>query len=392
MGTTSAAGSGTGWIARCTRCLPSLAAEAALGPGWRLFWVKAVLACGLLSGLLLSPRLWPSSRAYPLSPISALLPKVPAPLDWLWFGTLLVLLVGIALTRHSRGLILLFVCLAGLLSLWDQSRWQPWFYQYLFLLAAFVFCSAPHGPAGAEQPVAILNNARFILSATYVWSGLQKCNVSFLSDVYPWLLEPLLPKPAPQLVLAVGVGVPVLETALGLGLLVPALRRIAVLLVLAMHAALLFCLGPWGHNWNSVVWPWNLAMMALAVLLFWRTRAVSFRAIVWPGASVYRWLVLLLFGIMPGFNFVGLWDSYLSAALYSGNLIEADIALSATVYQRSPREIQRYCQWCGDHYEVDVDTWSMEELNVPPYPARRVYRRIARSFCAWRKCPRTSSW
>ena len=88
-------------------------------------------------------------------------------------------------------------------------------------------------------------------------------------------------------------------------------------------------------------------------------------------ASVYRWLVVLLFGIMPGFNFVGLWDSYLSAALYSGNLIVADIYISPTVYQRLPPEIQRYCQRNGVRYQVDVDTWSLEELNVPPYP--RVY-------------------
>ena len=151
-GTTSAtAGSGTGWIARCPRSFPWLHPEDDLAPGGRLFWVKTVLACGLLCGFLLSPRLWLSSRNYPLSPISALLPKVPAPFDWLWFGALLLLLVRIALTRRPRGLILLFVCLAGLLSLWDQSRRQPWFSQYLFLLAAFVFCSAPPGQTGRSN-------------------------------------------------------------------------------------------------------------------------------------------------------------------------------------------------------------------------------------------------
>src|SRR5258708_3866490 len=106
------------WMARCTRSLGPLYAETGAGA----FRLKGVLACGLLSGLLLSPKLWLSDRVYPLSPVSALLPNIPAPLDQLWFGTLLVLLAAIAFTPRSRWLIVLFVCLAGHLSLWDQSR------------------------------------------------------------------------------------------------------------------------------------------------------------------------------------------------------------------------------------------------------------------------------
>ncbi|MBI3410733.1 MAG: hypothetical protein HY040_20540 [Planctomycetes bacterium] len=375
-------------------------ANAVAGPGWRVFWLKAVLACGLLSGFLLSPKLWLSSRIYPLSPITSVLPDVPTPLDWLWFGALLALLVGIAVTPQSRWLILVFVCLAGLLSLWDQSRWQPWFYHYLFMLSAFAFRfrftrsiatsendGARRGRHEAEDAQAILNAGRFIMAATYVWSGLQKCNVSFLTIVYPWLLEPFLPESVRRFAMPAGLVVPFLETGIGLGLLVPALRRLALLLVLAMHAALLYCLGPFGHAWNSIVWPWNLAMMALAGILFWRTQDVSFREIVWPGASAFRWLTLVLFGIMPGLSFLGHWDSYLSAALYSGNGIQAEINISEGVYERIPAGIQRYCSKRGERYDVDMIAWSIGELNVPPYPAQRIYRNIARSFCAAAKHP-----
>jgi hypothetical protein len=367
-------------MVRFARAVGSLDAEAAFGPGWRLFWLKAVLVCGLVSGFLLSPKLWLAERFYPLTPISALLPNIPPPLDRVWFGTLLVLLVAIALTPRSRWLCLLFVCLAGLLSLWDQSRWQPWFYLYLVTLAAFAVYpySRPGTDAGQQ---AILNVGRVAVAATYVWSGLQKCNITFLTEGYKWLLEAFFDEPTLKFAMSGGLIVPLLEIGMGLGLLVPASRRVALVLVLTMHAGLLLCLGPLGQNWNTVVWPWNVAMMAMVVILFWRTQEVSFRAIVWPGTFAYRWLVLLLLGVMPAFNFVGLWDSYLSAALYSSNLIEGDIVISRGVYERSPPAVQRYCEPHGDYYKVDLLTWSMEELNVPPYSEPRIYRRIARSFC-----------
>ena len=68
------------------RSICSLYAKAACGPEWRLFWSKAVLACGMLAGFLLSPNLWLSERDYPLCPISDLLPNIPPPLDRVWFG------------------------------------------------------------------------------------------------------------------------------------------------------------------------------------------------------------------------------------------------------------------------------------------------------------------
>src|SRR5205823_6121145 len=87
------------------------------------------------------------------------------------------------------------------------------------------------------------------------------------------------------------------------------------------------------------------------------------------------------------FNFLGLWDSYLSAALYSGNTIDADIFISPSVHDRCSEDIQRYFKAHEGYYAVDLDEWSMDELNVPAYPARRVYRRIARSFCALAEDP-----
>ena len=75
--------------------------------------------------------------------------------------------------------------------------------------------------------------------------------------------------------LAAGIVAPYLEMGLGLSLLFPRTRRVGVIGILVMHVLLLAMLGPWSLGWNSVVWPWNLAMVVLVPGLFWHLNYVS---------------------------------------------------------------------------------------------------------------------
>ncbi len=89
---------------------------------------------------------------------------------------------------------------------------------------------------------------------------------------------------------------------------------------------------------------------------------------------------------MPLFNFFEWWDSYLSAALYSGNEPSARVYISQEVYDRlRPEVTTAYATLRVDAtsddpcpYEVDFFRWAMEEMNVPYYPAERVWRGLAR--------------
>jgi uncharacterized membrane protein YphA (DoxX/SURF4 family) len=361
----------------------------------RFSLLKFILAAALAGGFLLSVKLWLSSRHYPLSPVADWLPAVPSPLDWVWFCTLLGLLGLIAGLPRARGPLFAFVALAGLLSLWDQTRWQPWFYQYLFMLGALAFC-------GSGRESSALNACRLIVASMYVWSGLQKFNLGFVSEVYPWLIEPFCrwleqlsawladggnpPAWLTELERLIrhrqaGWGPPVIEAAIGAGLLVPFTRKPAVVLAVLMHALIMLSIGPLGHDWNTVVWPWNAAMVLFVIILFWGTRDVPLSAVIVP-RRVYHGLVLVLFGLMPALSFYNCWDAYLSACLYSGNTVQADLEVSAAVCEQLPPEVQKHAYRTGlDTYAVSVFRWAIGELNVPPYPAPRVYRSIARHFC-----------
>src|SRR6266480_508137 len=105
----------------------------------KLVWLKITLALALGLGFILSWRLWISSRQFPLVPVITNLPAVPFPLDYIWFGLLFGLLLAICIRSTPRKLLIAFLALAGLLGLFDQMRWQPWFYQYFFMLAALAF-------------------------------------------------------------------------------------------------------------------------------------------------------------------------------------------------------------------------------------------------------------
>jgi hypothetical protein len=128
-----------------------------------------------------------------------------------------------------------------------------------------------------------------------------------------------------------------------------------------MHVFILFSIGPWGHDWNSVVWPWNVAMVVFTLILFWRAPDnPSLLAVLKPEGSAFRGIVLILFAFMPVLNFFGLWDSYLSASLYSG----------------SPEEGYVYATDGSSQTKTRIVNTAIEETNAPTYPEERGYKRV----------------
>src|SRR5262249_22667078 len=143
-----------------------------------------------------------------------------------------------------------------------------------------------------------------------------------------------------KLVPALGALAPFVQVAFGIGLLSRRWRRLSLVAAVGMHVFILTMFGPLGHNWNDVVWPWTAAMAVFDVLLF-------------PGTSQFTWAdvfatrrdplhvaALALFAVLPVFSFFNLWDSYLSAALYSGNLTEAQIYISDVGMASAPSAVR----------------------------------------------------
>lgn len=355
------------------------------GPASRIFYLKIVVVGGLIAGLLLSKKLWIGGRSFPLSPVLDKLPIILSSVETILFMLLIGLSTAILVFPKPKKLVFSVLFIAIIFAFFDQMRWQPWFYQYFFMLAAIGLFS--WNDADTEKQQAVLNTNRLIMVSIYFFSGLQKMNYAFIGGIFPWIIEPvakLLPVPLQILPPSLGIVVPFIEMGIGIGLLMKKYRKYAVATAILMSGFVLFTLGPLGHNWNSIVWPWNIAMALFVVILFWRTENFSFRDILWVKNFPLQKLIFVLFVIMPTFSFFNLWDSYLSSTLYSGNTNSAQIYISDSVKHSLPAEVQRYAVKTGvNENALDFFNWSFSELNVPPYPETRIYKSIARGICKY---------
>ena len=91
---------------------------------------------------------------------------IPAPLDYVLYAAMFAMLIAIAMVARPSKWIGFFVALAIVIALFDQSRWQPWFYQYLIMLIA----------VGLSEQRICDEYCRLVMVCTYFWSGLQKTN------------------------------------------------------------------------------------------------------------------------------------------------------------------------------------------------------------------------
>ena len=334
---------------------------------------SSAICTGLIAGLLLTPHLWLNSRTFPLTPVWEVLRPLPSPIDAVIYAVMLALAGLIAIRPRARWIAAFLLLTAGY-AMFDQQRWQPWFYQYLAMLAVLAWY--------IDDQNAVMETWRLIVVCLYFWSGIQKFNDGFLHDTFRWMIEPMAGRFAASLEW-MAWGAPVLECLIALGLLLPRTRRMAAGLAIGMHVFILASIGPLGHRHNSVVWPWNLTMCVLVVLLFWGGEGPSVRL-------PFQKAVFALMGILPALSLVGAWDSYLSFALYSGNQSQATVYLSDEAAGKLPERIQQVMDGNDDSLvdELDVEAWSYDDINVPPYAEMRVFRSIARQTCGYAGNPR----
>jgi hypothetical protein len=347
----------------------------------RLFWLKVTVLSAFCIGLLMSRTLWIGPRSYPLTPVSTMIPAIDGVAAAGLYGALFLLAAIAVVAPWPRWPITAFLAVMAAFCLADQTRWQPWVFQYSFLLAATALYSGNGIEAEGERRA--LNIARLIVAFTYILSGLQKINLNFVEIEFPWLVQPItnaFPSTA-HVLHGFGMAAPFVQVAFGIGLLTRRFRRASLILAVAMHLLILAMFGPMGLNWNDIVWPWTAAMAIFDVLLFSDAGEFSWREI-WSRRDPGRVAAIILFAILPALSFFNLWDSYLSAALYSGNLTEAQIYLSDSGRASLPAAfVSRLAHTSPNTNVLNLQRWAIEDLNVTPYPETRVYKVIAKSVC-----------
>ncbi|HEX8151410.1 MAG TPA: MauE/DoxX family redox-associated membrane protein [Pyrinomonadaceae bacterium] len=342
--------------------------------------LTVVLALATLCGFALSSRLWLSSgRTFPTVPVFDFLPRVPAPFDLVWLLALAALLAAAAASSRPRRYLFASLALAVPLALWDETRWQPWFYQYVFMMLLVAAA-----PAGAEGEGAALRACALLVASLYFWAGVQKLNPRFFAEVVPSLAAGL-PAAAARLATPLAVFVPLTEVCAGLLLLTRRWRRVGVALALATHVCVLLLFFP--SRRNKVVWPWNAAMAAFVLILF-RGGSHGLREFLPRRALSAQTAAALFFCLLPLLSLFGLWERYLSGALYSGNTAGAVLRLGDAVAGRLPPQVRAKLRPDGaGGATLDINHWSYAELKVPAYPSARVFRGAAARLCEFAERP-----
>ena len=249
-------------------------------PASVLFWLKTGVILAFCIGLSISPALWIGPRSYPLAPVSSMLPAIDRAVTLgLYFALFVIAAIALVVSR-PRWFIAGFLAVIAVFCLADQTRWQPWVFQYSCLLAAAALYS--WNAADVEGARRTLNIARLIVASTYVFSGLQKINPNFVENDFPWIVQPITsPFPSATDFLHVfGMAVLFVQVAFGIGLLTRRYRCVSLILAIAMHLFILAMFGPAGLNWNDIVWPWTAAMAVFDLMLFSGTPEFSWREVV----------------------------------------------------------------------------------------------------------------
>jgi hypothetical protein len=339
--------------------------------------VYALLAAGMVCGMLLSLPLWMSERAYPLFPCGSLFKPFPAPLDaiFLWV-TIALLCLSVFLPAHSWGPVGCCV----LLALQDQTRWQPWFYQYLLLITLAAVIRDRRAPS-------FLLVCRVFMVCMYLWSGVHKLNPGFLrmyEAAFPSLLTGFWPEWAVGAVRSAGPASPWLEIGTGIALCFRQTRMAGIIAAILTHLSILLITGPLGTFRNAVVWPWNLIMPALVVLLFYRTKEFGWKSLSGSRSWEAAGAVVLLAAVMPAFSNDDVWDRYLSFQLYSGSERRLVLIVDQTAAQAMPESWQARLKPSFGHpenRELAFLEWGLEELHAPPPADERHLLSLARK-CA----------
>ena len=144
----------------------------------RLFWLKTTVVLVFCIGLSMSSALWIGPRSYPLAPVSSMFPVIDNAVALDLYVALFALAAIALVAANPRWFIAAFLAVIAAFCLMDQTRWQPWVFQYSFLLAAMVLYSWN----GADGEKRTLNIARLIVASTYIYSGLQKLNLNFMEN------------------------------------------------------------------------------------------------------------------------------------------------------------------------------------------------------------------
>ena len=344
----------------------------------RISWLERIATGCFIIQLLLTFRLWTGlGRSFPSVPLFRFVEiEWPPIVNWFWYSVLLIALLGIFFQCQKRKMYWLGFFCAGMLIVADLTRLQVWTYQWLLLLLLLFRL--------ANNPKLLSGTLLLAISAIYMWSGIHKFNVYFQEDTLAWMLEPFYREMLPAWI---AWGIALFEIGMGIAILLPRFRKLGLVAVLLFHLAILMCLGPLGHDWNRVVWPWNITMPLFVWMLVTDNELfIDLRWIEYLRKSYLTIAILILFILMPAFNWVDRWPEPLSFKMYAGNNPEGILYFAKPDTACFPESVYLLIlppqnNEASAKHRLVIDTWCLQELGVAPFVSDASLQYLGAKLC-----------
>lgn len=260
--------------------------------------------------------------------------------------------------RVAKWLLFTAIAVYVVLLLLDLHRLTPYMIVYFGIFTALILL---------RYDSSVLFTALLIIaSGIYIFSGLHKLNAGFVTDIAPRLWFHSLPISYNNFI---GYSLAILETVAGIFLLLPLARKFASILLIVMHLIIIWKLGPWKLDWNYIVLPWNVMMIAVLIFLFRKSSFSKFKI----GAA--RSVIIALcffFWLLPGLSQIIWIPENLSMMLYSGKskigyLIIDEKTDRLKPYDRTPDK---------EKMLISLQQYSMEERGIALHPEIKIYNEI----------------
>lgn len=331
-------------------------------------------------GIVMSYKLWISQRLFPVVPALDFLPILPKPID-LIFAATLVGTLSWNVVKPNKWSIRISVGVLLVLGLLDQMRWQPWVYLYLLMLIGFVVIDISRVK---KEGKVLLSYLQIILIGVYFYSGFHKFNQSFLDVVYPMIMSDFLGVTNQVFIEGtkfLGILIPVIEVLIAVGLFTKKFRKIAAVFAWGTHLFIILYLTI-GLQHNYVVLPWNVLMMVMVYLLFFKQENKILLRPKTNKGLIIAGIILVWF--LPFWNVLGFWNHYFSFNLYSENLEDLYVGMDQATFDALDAEIKAHVilpEQENASPTLNVGGWAFEELNVPVIPEARVTNAISKKLC-----------
>lgn len=340
-------------------------------------WTIRFIAGALVMSLFLGSKIWLTSRDFPVLPYFDFIPSIPPPIDYAIYAITVAVASLLIIYPLQSKLVWATAGLLLFLMLFDQMRWQPNIFFYLMGLGALSLAN--------KNKEFGLQAIRAMLIFWFVWSGIQELNPVFKTSIFPYLFKPIIsifPKAAAPFFQSIAYVFPILQIAVGLLLLInhKLIKNYVVYSAAAIHFILFLVMSPLGNGINYSYLPYHVSCVGLILFLF-LDHKIDIKTLFYNRSFLFSIPVTLFMGIMPIFNFVGLWDSLQSYHAFSGKVKYGKVYMPEDMTEKLPDSIKNQIKRFGDEPYVEITLWSLEVLDVPAYAEERVYNQIKDYIC-----------